>query len=83
MMPTMLMGTCRETSQNIGDYLDRAMPLARRLRIRFHLSLCPDCRKWMAGLKATMAGIGLARALELSAQPPAELRAKIERIFTA
>ncbi len=82
MMPTMLMGTCRETSQNIGDYLDGSMPLPKRMRIRFHLSICPDCRKWMAALKATMAGVGLARAFELSAPPPPELRDKIERIFS-
>lgn len=83
MMPTSVVGTCRETAQNIGDYLDRKTPLFKRIRIGIHLTICARCRQWLHELKATFKGVDLARRYELTVEAPPELRAKIERIFQA
>jgi predicted anti-sigma-YlaC factor YlaD len=36
--------TCREVSLSASDYLERNMPLRRRVSVRLHLVMCKHCR---------------------------------------
>lgn len=58
--------TCRELADFISDYLAGELPDETRIRFEHHLSLCPNCVRYIASLKST---IELSRrAFE---QPPA------------
>lgn len=81
MMPAPIVGSCRETAQNISDYLERKMSFFKWMRIRLHLSICPMCRKWLQELQATFQCIEGARSAEGLLQAPPELRRRIEHIF--
>lgn len=81
MMPTSVVGTCKETAQNISDYMDGYTPFFKKARIRIHLGMCSRCRKWFRELQATFKGVEKVRSTELAIQMPPELRQKIETIF--
>ena len=38
--------TCRDMSELVTDYLERALPLHRRLRVRIHLLRRAACRNF-------------------------------------
>jgi predicted anti-sigma-YlaC factor YlaD len=38
--------TCREMSELVTDYLEQALPLPAWLAARWHLLLCPACRRY-------------------------------------
>jgi predicted anti-sigma-YlaC factor YlaD len=40
------MPTCREMSELVTDYLEHMLPPRRRLAARWHLLLCPACRRY-------------------------------------
>jgi predicted anti-sigma-YlaC factor YlaD len=40
------MPTCREMSELVTDYLEHALPPRRRFSARWHLLLCPACRRY-------------------------------------
>ncbi len=48
------MPTCREMSELVTDYLERALPLRARLDARWHLFLCPACRRYYAQMRQTI-----------------------------
>ncbi|MDR3523055.1 MAG: zf-HC2 domain-containing protein [Acetobacteraceae bacterium] len=62
--------TCRDVSEMTTDYLDRALPLSRRLGMRFHLAICSYCRRHIEQVHAT---VTLLRKL-----PPVRLSQKQE-----
>jgi anti-sigma factor RsiW len=48
------------------DYAAGTLPLARKLEFEFHLSLCSDCRKYLASYQKT---IELTKATRKSPDP--------------
>ncbi len=52
--------SCREFVDFLDDYVECALPDARRETFERHLSICSDCRNYLEGYERT-------RALELSA----------------
>jgi predicted anti-sigma-YlaC factor YlaD len=72
--------TCQGVAECASDHLDHALTLRQRLAVEFHLSLCSNCRAYMAQLRAT---VGLAR--EAAATPPvaAEDEAQLLKLFDA
>lgn len=80
-MPSVLAGTCKETAQQISDYLEGRMSFLRRFRVRLHLKKCPPCERWIESLRVTHKAVDKARILEQSKGIPAECREKIEKIF--
>jgi predicted anti-sigma-YlaC factor YlaD len=48
------MPTCREMSELVTDYLERALPLRTRLDARWHLFLCPACRRYYEQMRRTV-----------------------------
>ena len=47
------MVTCRELVELVTDYLDGALPPARRAEVVAHLEGCADCLRYLAQLQAT------------------------------
>jgi predicted anti-sigma-YlaC factor YlaD len=48
------MPTCREMSELVTDYLERALPLRTRLDAGWHLLLCPACRRYYEQMRQTV-----------------------------
>jgi predicted anti-sigma-YlaC factor YlaD len=48
------MPTCRQMSELVTDYLERALPLRTRLDARWHLLLCPACRRYYDQMRRTI-----------------------------
>ena len=49
---------CREAVELVTDYLEDALPQARRRRFEAHLSQCPDCPEYLAQMRAIVALAG-------------------------
>jgi anti-sigma factor RsiW len=62
--------TCRDVTELTTEYLEGALPLHRRLGLRFHLAYCSFCRRHLAQVRAT---VSMLRNL-----PPAPLSPKRE-----
>jgi anti-sigma factor RsiW len=66
--------TCRELTETLTDYLDGRLPVLTRWSTWLHLSLCRDCRRYLAGFRET---VRLAREAgrepEAPADPPEDL----------
>ena len=48
----------RWTHAHLSGYLDRDLDPAERERIEEHVGLCPQCRRVLATLRRTLAGLG-------------------------
>jgi anti-sigma factor RsiW len=46
--------TCRELADFIADYLSGELPQPVRAAFDHHLSLCPNCRRYLAGYEQTL-----------------------------
>ena len=45
---------CRDVTELVSDYLERALPLRRRLAVRLHLLRCEACRHYIDQIRKTM-----------------------------
>ena len=45
--------TCKNISDSASDYLDGPTTFLQRLGLRFHLTLCVHCRRYVMQLKLT------------------------------
>lgn len=61
------MPTCREMSELVTDYLERALPVRAWAGVRCHLVVCRACRSYFAQMRAT---VGLLAGLPRSPPPP-------------
>jgi predicted anti-sigma-YlaC factor YlaD len=52
------MPVCREMSELVTDYLERALPLRVWAAARWHLALCPACRRYYAQMRQTIRLLG-------------------------
>ena len=48
------MPTYRDMSELVTDYLERALPSRTWLAARWHLFLCPACRRYYAQMRQTV-----------------------------
>lgn len=46
--------TCQQVTEFLGEYLDGGLSLSRRIRFKFHLALCRDCRRYLTSYGATI-----------------------------
>jgi len=46
--------TCKEMTELCTDYLERRLSTVDRLRFRFHLALCKNCRTYLNQMQATV-----------------------------
>ncbi len=47
--------SCREVSRLASDYLNRDLPLRRRIAVRLHLMMCEGCTRYIAQMRAAIA----------------------------
>jgi anti-sigma factor RsiW len=47
--------SCKEVSHLASDYLNRDLPLRRRLAVRLHLLMCDGCTRYVAQMRAAIA----------------------------
>lgn len=45
---------CRDVTELVSDYLERALPLRRRLAVRLHLLRCEACRRYINQMRKTV-----------------------------
>ena len=43
---TDLFTTCRETARCLSDAMDYRLPWYRRIRMHYHLHICPPCKQY-------------------------------------
>lgn len=47
--------TCREIADFLDDYVSGAMPAQLRAEFDYHLELCPNCQRYLASYRETIA----------------------------
>ncbi len=60
--------TCRELVELLSDYVEGALDASERARVEAHLHNCPECRAYLAQLRATIGALG--RLREADVPPP-------------
>jgi len=45
---------CRDTHEHLSDALDGALPWWKRVLMRFHLGICPMCKRTGDSLRETV-----------------------------
>jgi predicted anti-sigma-YlaC factor YlaD len=50
--------TCRDMSELVTDYLERAVPLRKRLDMWWHLFRCEACRRYYDQMRRTVRLLG-------------------------
>ena len=74
--------TCQELAELITDYLEDALPAARRALFDLHIAGCRDCTLYVEQMRTTVAVTGRIVADDIPAAVQAELLA-IFRIWAA
>ena len=68
---------CTEEVELITDYLEDALPDAKRERLELHLETCPGCTEYLEQMRSIAGQLGDLR----EAQLPAEMRAGLIESF--
>jgi hypothetical protein len=73
--------TCREVIARFADYVEAALGLLMRARIRMHLWTCAPCRAYLATYRRTMGLASRAASVDIAAEANARItRALLERL---
>jgi hypothetical protein len=67
--------TCKEQVAKSSDYVDNVLGLRERLGVRYHLMLCPNCRRYIRQLRLAIATLKI-----LPEEPPANLDTVVESL---
>jgi predicted anti-sigma-YlaC factor YlaD len=65
--------SCNDVADFLMDYLDGTLPFAQRMTFKLHLSLCPDCRRYIDSYKKTIQISRLAHTSPELSNPPEDL----------
>lgn len=49
--------SCKDVTEQTSDYLDKSMPLFKRVQYRLHLMMCHGCRHFVDQFKITVESI--------------------------
>lgn len=49
--------TCRDLTEDASAYLDGEVPPLRRARLRLHLMMCGNCRRYLAQLRQSLGAV--------------------------
>ena len=52
------MPSCRQVAEWMDDFTDEEIPLGRKIMLKVHLMLCPDCRRYLATYRQTRQMLG-------------------------
>ena len=53
-----LMPSCKDITEHSSEYLDKNLPLMKRLSFHMHMFMCVNCRRYVNQIKLTIATIG-------------------------
>jgi hypothetical protein len=51
--------SCKDITENANAYLEKDLPLSKRLSVRMHLFMCVHCRRYVDQLRITIQTLGL------------------------
>jgi anti-sigma factor RsiW len=74
--------TCREFADFMADYLSGELPADTRARFDHHVSLCVNCRRYLAGYETTVA-LGKRAFEDDDAPVPADVPEELVRSILA
>ena len=74
--------TCREFASFISDYLVGELPRADRLQFERHLAACPNCERYLAQYRETIAA-GRAAFADPDGELPPEVPEELVRAILA
>ncbi len=50
--------SCKDITEHANAYLDKELPISKRLSMRMHLFICVNCRRYMNQLHITIQTLG-------------------------
>jgi hypothetical protein len=50
--------SCKDVTEHANAYLEKALPITKRLSMRMHLFICLNCRRYMDQLHITIQTLG-------------------------
>lgn len=50
--------TCKELTEWATDYLEEDLPWSQRLRVRMHLWMCRNCRRYLDQMRTVISLLG-------------------------
>ncbi|WP_397451753.1 anti-sigma factor family protein [Pseudomonas sp. NA-150] len=65
--------TCKQQVAKSSDYLDGHLSFRERLGVRYHLAICPNCRRFMRQMRLAQAALRL-----MPESPPADLETIVD-----
>lgn len=69
--------TCSEMTELVTDYLEKRLPLRKRLLFRMHIGMCRHCRAYLRQMRLTIRTLG-----KLPDTPiPPDVKAELLRRF--
>ena len=60
--------TCREVIARLADYVDAALDLLMHARVAVHLTVCAQCRAYLATYRRTIALVAKGERVEMPGQ---------------
>ena len=69
--------TCREVIARLADYVEVALGLLMRARIRLHLWTCAPCRAYLATYRRTVGLVGRSASVDMPASADERVRREI------
>jgi hypothetical protein len=51
--------SCKDITEHANAYLEKDLPLSKRLSVRMHLFICVNCRRYVDQLRITIQTLGL------------------------
>ncbi len=64
---------CQEVVELVTDYLEGTMPPRDRARFENHIADCPNCRRYLAQMRTTLAVLGRIEAEAVAPEAMDEL----------
>ncbi len=70
---------CKQVVELVTDYLEGTMPPRERARFESHIADCPNCRRYLAQMRTTLAVLGRIEPEEVAPEAMDELVALFRR----
>jgi anti-sigma factor RsiW len=70
---------CQKVVELVTDYLEDAMPPRERARFERHIADCPNCRRYLAQMRTTLAVLGRIEAEAVAPEAMDEMLALYRR----
>jgi len=50
--------SCKDITENANGYIDHELPFMARMKMKIHLMMCVNCRRYISQLRTTIAALG-------------------------